>query len=242
MLTNQYYLSFCIPVHNEGKIVLAKIKEIQNKLDKILLGKGYEILVVENGSADDTLLELQKINSKNVNVISLKGKGHGLALKTAITAAKGEHVLLTAIDLPFGFSDLEEMFNIAKDYHLIFGSKAHPKSVIYSPRIRSIASKAYRQFLKLFFKIKVGDTQGTVFLKRALILPLLKDCNSDNAFFSAQLAIFAQRQSLKITEVPVKMRKQNLRRSKYNVLSNGSEMFVSMFKTFLDLSLKSPKP
>jgi glycosyltransferase involved in cell wall biosynthesis len=242
MLTNQYYLSFCVPVHNEGKIVLAKIAEIQKELDMILQGKNYEILVVENGSTDNTLKELQKIKSKNVNIISLNGKGHGLALKTSIVSAKGKHVLLTAIDLPFGFSDLEEMLKIAKEYHVIFGSKAHPESITYSPRIRRVTSKLYRMFLRLFFKIKVGDTQGTVFLKRALVLPLLKYCNSDNAFFSAQLAIFAQRQSLKITEVPVRMRKQNLRRSKYNVLSNGSEMFLSMFKTFLALSLKSPKP
>jgi len=241
MPSNQYYLSFCIPVHNEGKIVLTKTTEIQKNLDRILKGKNYEILVVENGSIDNTYKELRKIKDNNVNVISLKGKGHGLALKTAITTAKGKYVLLTAIDLPFGFSDLEEMLKIAREYHVIFGSKAHSKSMTYSPKIRKIASQIYRKFLRLFFKIKIKDTQGTIFLNRTSVLPLLKDCNSDNAFFSAQLAIFAERKGLKITEVPVRMNKQSLRKSKYNVLSNGSEMFVSMFKTFLDLSLKSPK-
>ncbi len=240
MSTDSYYLSFCIPVHNEGETVLSNLTKIRKGLTKLLKSKKYEILIIENGSSGNALRELAKIKLKDVRVISLRKKGHGLALRTSILKAKAEFVLLTAIDLPFGFSDLEKMLKLANDNHIIFGSKAHPQSVIYSPKIRRITSKIYRMLLRLFFKIKVKDTQGTVFLRRAAILPLLGECDCDNAFFSAQLAIFAERKGLKITEVPVVMDRINVRKSKYNVLSNGSEMFLSMLRTFLRLNL-SPK-
>lgn len=239
MPNHQYYLSFCIPVHNEEKILLLKIAEIQKNIKRLLGNKTYEILVVENGSTDNTLKELNKIKDKNLNVIVLKKKGHGLAMRESILKAKGKNILLTAIDLPFGFSDLKEMLKVSKNYDIIFGSKSHPKSITYSPAIRKVASKAYRLLLKLLFNIKTGDTQGTVFLKRNRILPLLKKCDSENAFFSAQLAIYAEKQGLRVIEVPVENVRKILRKSKYHVFSNGGEMLVSMLRTYLNFHLKS---
>jgi len=237
MPNSQYYLSFCVPVYNEEKIIISKIIEIQKGLNEILKKKKYEIIIVENGSTDNTLNELKKIKEDNINVISLEKKGHGLAMRESILKAKGENVLLTAIDLPFGFSDLKEMLKISDQYDIIFGSKSHPKSITYSPTIRKVASKTYRRFLKSLFNIKTGDTQGTVFLKRDSVLPFLKKCDADNAFFSAQLAIFSERLCLKITEVPVVNVKIILRKSKYNVFKNGGEMLLSMFKTYIELYL-----
>ena len=235
MSTNNYYLSFCIPVFNEEKIISSKIIEAQKNLKKILKEKSFEILIVENGSTDNTLKELQKIKAKNFRIIKLKDKGHGLAMRTAIQQANAKFVLLTAIDLPFGFSDIDEMLKISNRYTIIFGSKSHAMSITYSPKIRMITSKIYRIFLKLLFGIKIKDTQGTVFLNRELIIPLLKNCDANNAFFSAQLAIFSEKEGLKVTEVPVKMEKEILRKSKYNVLNSGSEMLATMLKTYLNM-------
>ena len=127
------------------------------------------------------------------------------------------------------------MLKISNNYPLIFGSKSHPKSVIYTSMSRKIASNIYIFFLKKLFSIHVGDTQGTVFLKKDTILPILKFCNSNNAFFSAQLAIYSEREDIKITEVPIIMNKKMLRKSKYNIFSNGYEMLLSMLKTYRDL-------
>jgi glycosyltransferase involved in cell wall biosynthesis len=242
MSNNRYYLSFCVPVHNEEKILHLKIGEIQKNLKKLLKNKSYEILIVENGSTDNTLKELEKVKSKNLNVIILKNKAHGLAMRESILNARGEFVLLTAIDLPFGFSDLKEMLKLSNDYDIIFGSKSHPKSITYSPITRLVASKSYRLLLKFLFGIKTGDTQGTVFLKRNRILPLLKKCDSKNAFFTAQLAIYSEKQGLKVAEVPVENVKKILRKSKYNVFRNGAEMLLSMFKTYKREYSKLPKP
>jgi glycosyltransferase involved in cell wall biosynthesis len=233
MSINNYYLSFCVPVYNEEEIILFKINEIQKGLRKILKDKNFEILIVENGSTDDTLKELAKVRAKNVRVIKIKTKGHGLAMKASIQQANAEFVLLTAIDLPFGFSDLKEMLKIANTYDIIIGSKSHPKSITHSPLQRRISSTIYRLLLKIFFNVKVGDTQGTIFIKRDKILPLLKDCDAENAFFSAQLVIFTEKNKFKITEVPIKMEKEILRKSKYKIIRDGKIMLSSMLKTYL---------
>lgn len=236
MLKKNIFLSFCIPVHNEAEVITPMIQKIRTELKQILKNKKFEILIIENGSNDNTLSILETFENKDIKIISLPKKSHGLALKTAIIKAKGENVLLTAIDLPFGFSDLNEMLKISNYYSLIFGSKSHPKSVIYTSINRKIASGIYRFFLKKLFRISINDTQGTIFLKRSTILPILKFCDCSNAFFSAQLAIYSEKIGLKITEVPVIMNKKVLRKSKYNILSNGYEMLLSMLKTYRDLN------
>lgn len=233
------YLSFCIPVFNEEKIIKSNILKIKYELDNIIGKNGYEIVVVENGSTDNTLKELKAIKLNNLRYMVLGNKAHGSAMKTSIVNARGKYVLLSAIDLPFGFSDLREMIKLENNFPIILGSKFHPKSIIFISISRKVSSYLYHFLLRLLFNLNIKDTQGTIFLERDKILPVLKYCDSRNAFFSAQLVIFSQNFELKTVEVPVVMEKKSLRKSKYKIIRDGSKMFYSMLRTFLNYRISS---
>lgn len=232
MKKNKLYISFCIGIYNEESTIHHALTTIQNGLDKYIGKNHYEIILVDNGSNDKTPTVLKELNSKTVRTFSINEKGYGLAAKKAISEAKYENIVLSAIDLPFGFSDLLQVLPKWKKHDLIFGSKAHKKSVLYIPLQRRLSSYIYRFLLKVFFKLPINDTQGTIFLKKSSVVHILKHCDSPNAFFTAQLAIFGNLHNLRMTEIPVTMNKYFHRNSKYNIFKDGKLMLLSLINTY----------
>ncbi len=225
-------VSFCIPVYNEEKILISSLEKINSGLTKFFGEKGYEIIIIENGSTDKTKKILQKVKHKAVSVYYLKKKGLGLAYKLGIKQAKGKHIILGAIDLPFGFSDIKRAINLWDKYDIIYGSKALPDSVVYSSWERKLVSIVYRYLLRLFFRVSIKDTQGTVFLKKDSISKIISLCSADNAFFTAQIAIYGEKFNLKMQEIPIKFDINNLkiRSSRFNIFKEGQHMLTSMIK------------
>jgi glycosyltransferase involved in cell wall biosynthesis len=236
MLNPKEKVSICICAYNEENIILSGLKKMKLGLDEILGPGRFELLVVQNGSTDNTPKLLDSFQDEAIRAIHLPEKGHGLALRVGIEQAHYDHVALLGLDLPFLFSDLTEALKIWENHDLVFGSKAHPNSQVEVTWRRKIASWVFRRLNRWFFGIKIRDTQGTVFMKRQRVLPYLYLCDSNNAFFTAQIAIYGQALGLKMAEVPVVMAPENrFRKSKYNVLWDGMKMFKTMFREFLRL-------
>jgi glycosyltransferase involved in cell wall biosynthesis len=207
--------------------------KIREGLDSILGPGRFEIIVVQNGSTDKTPDLLNNLKDHAIQVIHLPEKGLGLALRAGVQQARYDYFGFLGLDLPFLFSDVTAALEIWSEYDVVFGSKAHPASQLEIVWKRRIASFIFRRLNRFFFNIKICDTQGTIFMKRSRIMPFLHLCDSNNAFFTAQLAIYAQAFKLKMTEVPVTMVSENKkRRSKYNIVRDGSKMFKAMVREF----------
>lgn len=234
-------LSFCIPVYNEESILLKNVKKIKKELSRIIGINKFEIIIVDNGSNQKTKHILNKIRDKSIKIYYLPKRSLGYALKLAIIKSNYDFIELTAIDLPFGFEDLERAIKISNKFDIIFGSKAHKDSLINTSITRMISSKVYRIILRIFFNINIRDTQGSIFIKKNRILPIIKYCTESNAFFTSQLAIFSEKSGLRITEIPVKMKKTRKRKSKFNIVIDGKDMLISIIKQFLKLKLSRPK-
>ena len=121
------FLSVIIPVYNESKRVY--------KLTKILkyLGRNTfrtEIIVVNDGSKDNTLLKLKNLTSKklqknlNVKIISYrKNKGKGYAIKKGVLKARGKHRLFLDIDLSTPISEFQKFLTHLGKYDILIGSR-----------------------------------------------------------------------------------------------------------------------
>ena len=243
MLKNKFGVSFCIGVYNEAHILLPSLDEIQKGLDRFMGKSSYEIIIVDNGSTDTTPSLLKKVSGGTVKTYRIDKKGHGSAYQFAINKAKYNHIILSAIDLPFGFSDLSNVMKIWDKFDIIYGSKAHPESKVFIPFQRKLSSLVYRKLLQTMFRIDVKDTQGSVFLSKKGVLPIIKFCDSSNAFLTAQYAIYGRLYSLRITEVPVIMSRNVKRKSKYNIFRDGKEMSITLFQEFFDLHFnKTTRP
>ena len=99
-------ISFVIPVYNEELEIVPTIKTLQANLEK--LDRPFEVIVVDDGSSDDTLARTLEL--KDVQVISHPvNSGYGRSLKTGILAAHYDWIGITDADGTYDISQLEKL-------------------------------------------------------------------------------------------------------------------------------------
>jgi glycosyltransferase involved in cell wall biosynthesis len=95
-------LSVVIPAYNEEKYIAEVIQQLE-ALDTSELGFSKEIIVVDDGSTDNTALEVKKFN---VRYLRQQNAGKGSAVQAGINAATGQYVLIQDSDLEYSISDI----------------------------------------------------------------------------------------------------------------------------------------
>ena len=112
-------LSIIIPVYNEGKTVGEIIRQV-----KVVKGFDKQIIVVNDGSTDDTQKVIKDI--KDITVIShKKNQGKGAAIRTGIAKASGDYLLVQDADLEYDPQDILTMLDpITKGKaEVVYGSR-----------------------------------------------------------------------------------------------------------------------
>lgn len=195
-------LSIVVPIHNSS-MVLART--IERWVDYLQHGHN-EIILVENGSTDLTWALAQELAHDTPHVtfrLAQSEKGMGNALKRGIEMTRGHRVLLTADDLPFDFTDIEEAQKLDPQPKIIIGSKAHPESEISRRVHRNLYSYGYRLFRRAVLGSRVGDSQGTIIADGDWLRQIVEHLDEPGFLFTTQLIFVAELQGLDISEVPV---------------------------------------
>jgi glycosyltransferase involved in cell wall biosynthesis len=115
-------ISIVIPCYNEAKT----IKEI---IYKIIKFQDYEkeIIVIDDGSSDETKLILKNdlINSINILILNEKNYGKGYSVRKGIQAATGDIILIQDADLEYDPSDYNKIIKpiISGDADVVYGSR-----------------------------------------------------------------------------------------------------------------------
>ena len=95
-------VSIIIPSYNEAKYLPKLLKKI-NSVNLSKIGFKKEIIVVNDGSTDDTDLVLKKFNK--IIKIKQKNKGKGNAVQTGIKKSSGQIILVQDSDLEYDPND-----------------------------------------------------------------------------------------------------------------------------------------
>ena len=103
-------ISVVIPAYNEEKSIGNTIKEIQKVMKKNKIYKNSEIIVVNDGSTDNTAKVAEKFGAVVINNPS--NQGYGFSLKRGIKQAKNETIVITDADLTYPFASVPEMLKI----------------------------------------------------------------------------------------------------------------------------------
>ena len=89
-------LSVVVPVYNEEENVPLLVSRIEGALQ----GNNYEIILVDDGSTDQTRNEIKKLKNSKVVLVELnKNYGQSLALAAGIDYAKGDYIITMDGDL-----------------------------------------------------------------------------------------------------------------------------------------------
>lgn len=196
-------LSVIIPAYNEED----KIKSGLEEIDKKLSGKDYEILVVDDGSTDNTAKIVRDTNIKKVNLIQLKkNKGKGAAVREGVMQSRGEYVLFTDADQSTPIDHIFEFLREIKSHDIVIGSRALPESAIVKkqPLVKRILGHLGSIIIRLILKLPYKDTQcGFKLFKSRVAKEIFNEISCLGWAFDFEVLKIADNRGLRVKEMPV---------------------------------------
>lgn len=219
-------LSVVFPSYNDAHSLPRLVKKALQILP--VVAKKYEIIVVNDGSKDDTqaILDNLRKTSPLVTCIShKKNRGYGAALRSGFKRARMEYIFYTDGDGQYDVSELKKLVCfINDDCDMVSGYKIHRSD----PWFRKVAGALYNNFARAIFAIHVRDIDCDFRLFRRSILRGIK-LNVTSGAFDASFLRQLERKHARIQEVPV---------HHYLRLYGRSQMLhpAHLFRSFFDIT------
>ena len=201
-------LSVILPVYNLASEIGGNLARVAAVLDRA--GVDYELVPVDDGSADSTAAGLLAAASERVRPVLLGvNGGKGNALKAGFEASRGELVMLLDGDLDISPECIPDFLAKleSEKADIVIGSKRHPLSRVRYPWHRRMASAVYFWLVKLLIGVPVTDTQtGMKLFRRRVLGEALERMLVKTYAFDLELLAIAYGRGAKIVEAPVAIR------------------------------------
>ena len=202
------WLSLIIPAWNEGKRITSTLDALAAYF--ATAGYGYEVIVVDDGSSDDTAAIVTRLAADypQLHLISYQpnyGKGH--AVRVGVQAARGQYVMFTDADLSIPVTITADFLAAlsTNDYDLAIASRWHPDSTnaVPPPLPRRLMGSIFRWCVRRLVTSDVRDTQCGCKAYRAEVARHLFGLSQIERFsFDAEVIFLAHRAGYRIQEVP----------------------------------------
>ncbi len=199
-------LSVVMPAHNEVGYLETAVRDVEEGLRA--RGHELEVLVVENGSTDDTLAMGRRLGDAlpSVRVFTRPVADYGAALREGILASRGELIITLDVDyydLDFVDDALKLLTGDAPAPAIVVGSKRAPGARDERPWPRRLVTTVFSLLVRAVFSLSVSDTHGMKAMRRVDVEPILERCRFRTDLFDTELVIRTQRAGLPVAELPV---------------------------------------
>lgn len=215
-------LSVIIPAYREEKVIGAVVEKIRLVMEAT--GKTHEIIVVDDGSDDETAAAAQKAGAR---VISHPYNiGNGAAIKTGIRQAKGAILIMMDGDGQHNPEYIPQLLEKIDKYDMVVGARTGDSD---SHLHRNLANKLYNLFASYICKRRIEDlTSGFRAIKAEIALqfvPLLPNTFS----YPTTITMAVIRAGYSLAYVPIKANRR-IGKSKIRLLADGSRFFLIIVK------------
>jgi putative flippase GtrA len=201
------FVEVTIPVHNEEQTLDASVRALALYL-AARFPFPYRITIVDNASSDHTPEIACRLATEldHVTSIRLDKKGRGRALRTAWSVSDADILCYMDVDLSTDLGALLPLVAPLASGHsdVAIGSRLARGARIQRGPKRELVSRAYNLILKAALGSRFSDAQcGFKAIRRDVARALVPAVRDEGWFFDTELLVLAERNGLRIHEVPV---------------------------------------
>lgn len=200
-LPQDFLLSVVVPVYNEQETIQKVVARLLN------LSLPTEIIVVDDGSTDDTRQELKHFEGlPRVQIIfKPKNEGKGAAVRDGLKRINGTVALVQDADLEYDPRDIPGLLQpiLSGDADIVFGSRFRNDQATGSSKIHRFGNRMLTSLSNLTTGLKLTDMETCYKLIHRESLKGLK--LKENRFgFEPEITAKLARRNFRITELPIR--------------------------------------
>lgn len=200
-LKNDPYLTFIIPAYNEYSNLVHAVKT--NRETGARLNRSFEIVAVDDGSADDSGMLLERLSNEITELKVFahpRNLGYGATVRTGIECASGEFVIVAPADSPLTFETLCHFLSVADNADIVLGCRDEKPNYNWIMRFNS---KLYHSVLRIVCGLPYRDVNWIHLYRRSIF-----DCiniSFDRIVMTAEVVLKAQACRMRVVEVSCPM-------------------------------------
>jgi dolichyl-phosphate beta-glucosyltransferase len=223
------FLSVIIPVYNEAKRIVPTLFDISQYLSKV--GYSYQILVVDDGSTDNTFQIVENLKEKinNLEIIGYgENRGKGGAVISGMLNAKGDNILFMDADNSTQIKEIEKFIPFLNNFDVVIGSRSlsDSKILLKQPFYKEMLGKGGNLLTRILILPKIKDTQcGFKLFTKKSAKDIFKRMRVKGVLFDVEALVIAKLLGYQIKEVGIEWK--NDEDSKFKI--------PSYFRALLDV-------
>lgn len=195
-------LSVVIPAYNEEGALRATIEETRAALDPT--GIEYEIIVVDDGSQDNTRAEAQAAGV--ILEVNPENTGYGASLKRGLARSQHEFVAILDADATYPPRYLPEMLSLALHADMVVGDRGAAMNNV--PLIRRPAKKLLNGLANFLAERKLNDlNSGLRVFRKSAVLPFVQLLPSGFSF-TTTITLCMSCTEKRIIYIPIEYRRR----------------------------------
>lgn len=228
-------LSIVIPAYNESARIAKTLREVLSYLDE--QPGGGEIIVVDDGSKDDTAAVSEQTiaahprrrsEGRVIRVEPNRGKGH--AVRTGLLEARNKVAAFFDADLSMPVTETPKLVEPIRSgqYDIVFGSRALDRKLIgtHQPWTREQSGRVFNRLMRIATGLPFKDTQcGFKAFRMDVCRAVVEGALIDRFGFDVELLFIAHRAGLRMLEYPVR----------WDDVEGGSVSFKTGLQGFAEL-------
>ncbi|MFX1355704.1 MAG: glycosyltransferase family 2 protein, partial [Promethearchaeota archaeon] len=198
-------ISIIIPLYNEEKSIESVLKRIPNY-------PNYEIIVVDDGSTDNSVQKVKEIRRDNILILQHQTNlGYGAALMTGFEFANGDIIVTMDSDGQHKPEEIEKIINpILQDKaDIVIGSRYLGECEYKVPLYTRIGEYCIKICFLTLFRQRIGNNQSGYRCFKREVINAIHDTISVGMGFTTELLFKAALKNFKIVEVPISLNSRN---------------------------------
>ncbi len=196
-------ISIIIPCYNEGPTVAKLVKSV---IESDTLGLAKEIIVINDGSTDDSLSQISHLRDEIRLLDNAKNQGKGSVIRQGLTVATGDIIIIQDADLEYSPLDYAALIRpiVDRETPVVYGVRQRNHfSAVSRCQPFYVGSYLINLFANILYGTSLADihTGYKVFLRSALAGVTLESTRFE---ICHELTAFFLKNKFHIVEVPIR--------------------------------------